>query len=53
MASSLYDITVTPYLQVINSLVSILDKGAQHAEELGINLDELVNFSLYEDMLPF
>ena len=53
MASSLYDITVTPYLQVINSLVGILDKGAQQADELGMDLNELVNFSLYEDMLPF
>lgn len=53
MASSLYDITVTPYLQVINSMVGILDKGAQQADELGMDLDELVNFSLYEDMLPF
>ncbi len=53
MSSSLYDITVTPYKQIIDSLIGILDKGAEHADELGIDLDELVNFSLYEDMLPF
>ncbi|RLA10963.1 MAG: DUF1993 domain-containing protein [Gammaproteobacteria bacterium] len=53
MASSLYDITVAPYQQVVDAMVGILDKGAEHANELGIDLDELVNFSLYEDMLPF
>lgn len=53
MSSSLYDITVTPCQQIVDSMVVILDKGAAHADKLGINLDELVGFSLYEDMLPF
>ena len=53
MASSLYDITVAPYRQVVDSMVGILDKGAEHSDQLGIDLDELASFSLYEDMLPF
>jgi len=53
MASSLYDITVTPYRQIVESIAGILDKGAEQSQQLGIDLDELVNFSLYDDMLPF
>ncbi|MEL0083585.1 MAG: DUF1993 domain-containing protein [Gammaproteobacteria bacterium] len=53
MASSLYDITVVPYRQTLGGLVGVLEKGADYCNEAGIDLDELVNFSLYEDMLPF
>ena len=53
MASSLYDITVIPYRQTVDAMTGILEKGAEHCQQAGINLDELVNFSLWEDMLPF
>ena len=53
MASSLYDITVAPYRQIVDSMAGVLEKGAEHCRQAGTNPDELVGYSLYEDMLPF
>ena len=53
MAMTLYDTTIVPYRQTVDAMVGILDKGADHYRQAGLDLDELVNFSLYEDMLPF
>lgn len=49
MALELSDITLTPYRQTLGAIAGVLAKG----KEAGIDLDEVVRFSLYEDMLPF
>ena len=53
MTLSLSDITLVPYRQTVDAMVGVLEKGAEHCNSAGIDLDEIVNFSLYEDMLPF
>ena len=53
MAVSFYDSSVTAYLQILGSVSNILERGAQHAADNGIDLDDLVSFALAEDMLPF
>ncbi len=53
MAISLYDISVTNYLQVLGALTGVLDKGAEFAGAGGPALPEIVDTRLHPDMLPF
>lgn len=53
MATSLYDISVRTYLQILGGLSAALEKGATYAAENDIDMKELINFRLREDMLPF
>lgn len=53
MATSLYDLTVASYLQVGTAIAAVLDKGAKHCAEQGIDLDEIVATRLYPDMADF
>lgn len=53
MATSLYDLSVASYLQVLGAVAGFLDKGASHCKEKGIDLNEVVETRLYPDMLPF
>jgi hypothetical protein len=53
MATSLYDISVRSYLQILGGLATALQKGAVHAAENNIDMKELINFRLRDDMLPF
>lgn len=53
MSLSLYDLSVASYIQVLGGVITILDKGAQHASDSDLDLDDLVRFKLREDMLPF
>jgi uncharacterized protein len=53
MAISLYDLSVTNYLQVLGSVSNVLEKGAQFAGETGLDLDDIVQTRLRDDMLPF
>jgi hypothetical protein len=53
MATSLYDISVRSYLQVLGGVSTALAKGATHAAENDIDMKELINFRLRDDMLPF
>jgi hypothetical protein len=52
MASSLYDISVRSYLQTLDALCNVLDKGSAHCAETGTGVDELLNHRIAEDMLP-
>ena len=52
MSISLYDISVTNYLQILGSTSDVLDKGKAHAEENGIDLLALLDVRLIEDMAP-
>ena len=53
MSISLYDATVTNYLQVLNSTAGVLDKGKSFCGENGIDLSAIVETRLIEDMNPF
>jgi uncharacterized protein len=52
MAVSLYEVSVGTYRQILGGVVGVLDKGRQHCQESGIELPDLVETSLYPDMLP-
>lgn len=53
MSISLYDATVTNYLQVLNSTAAVLGKGKRFFEENSIDLSAIVETRLIEDMSPF
>lgn len=53
MSTSLYDISVATYLQVLGGVSGFLEKGKAHCEEKKIDLNEIVETRLYPDMLPF
>ncbi len=53
MSISLYDATVTNYLQVLNSTAAVLGKGKSFCEENSIDLSAIVETRLIEDMSPF
>ncbi len=53
MSFSLYDQSVTSYLQTLGGVATVLTKGAQFAAENGIGLDDIVRYKLRDDMAPF
>lgn len=50
MSTSLYDLSVRSYQQIVASTANVLDKGAAYAAEQGIDLDSLVQASIHPDM---
>ena len=53
MSVTLHDATAKTFSQILTSIKGVLAKGREHCEANGIDLDSVVNFQLYEDMLPF
>jgi hypothetical protein len=53
MAISLYDLSVTSYLQVLGGVDGFLAKGLAHFKEKGIDPNEIVETRLFPDMAPF
>jgi uncharacterized protein len=53
MSTSLYDISVATYLQTLGAVSRYLDKGLALCTEKGIDTNEIVEFRLFADMLPF
>ena len=53
MSISLYDVSVTNYLQVLGGVEGFLDKGKTYCQENDIDLGEVVETRLYPDMNPF
>ena len=53
MAISFYDVSVGTYLQILEAVTGVLDKGASHAADNGLDLQEVVMTRLREDMMPF
>ena len=53
MSNSLYDISIKSYLQTLGGIAQVMEKGAAHAANEGINLDEFIDQRMREDMLPF
>ena len=53
MAVSLYDLSVTNYLQTLGGMEGFLGRGLAHFQENKIDPNEVVETRLYPDMLPF
>ena len=47
-----YDASVSSYLQVLDGVVGVLNKGASYAEEAGLDLQGMVMTRLIDDMMP-
>lgn len=53
MATSLYELSVTNYLQTLGGMEGFLGRGFAHVQENKIDPNEIVEASLHPDMLPF
>ena len=51
MATSLYDLTVGSYSQILEAALSFMEKGKSHCEENGIALSEIVDTSLHLSLI--
>lgn len=52
MSISFRDASVGSYLQVLEAVAGVLDKGARHISEVGLDLQEVVMTRLRDDMMP-
>lgn len=53
MAISLYDVSVSSFLQVLGAVQGYLEKGAAHCKATGLDPETIVGARLHDDMLPF
>ncbi|MGH0037956.1 MAG: DUF1993 domain-containing protein [Myxococcota bacterium] len=53
MSLSFHRASVGSYLQMLGGVAGVLDKGASHAAEAGLDLQEVVSTRLRDDMMPF
>lgn len=53
MAISLYDVSVTSFLQTLGGVAGFLDRGASHFLDNNVDADAFVETRLFPDMLPF
>ena len=53
MSFSFHEVSLDSYLQVLEGVSGVLDKGASHAAEAGIDLQQVVMTRLRDDMMPF
>ena len=53
MAITLYDLTVSSYLQVLGGMKGVLQKGADHCKANNIDPQTIVDGRMIDDMLPF
>lgn len=53
MATSLYELSVSSFLQTLGGVEGFLAKGLTHFKEKGVDPDAVVSARLAEDMLPF
>ena len=53
MALSLYDVSVTNFLQTLGAVSAYLDKSLKWATENGHDPEAIVETRLHGDMLPF
>jgi len=52
MSTSLYDMSVGTYLQIVQGAQKVMQKGADHFAAQGIDTAEVVATSLFADMAP-
>ncbi|MFK7885864.1 MAG: DUF1993 family protein [Gammaproteobacteria bacterium] len=53
MTTSIYDMSVASYLQIISGALNVMDKGAEYCVENGIDANDIVSKRMCDDMLPF
>ncbi|MEO0574491.1 MAG: DUF1993 domain-containing protein [Pseudomonadota bacterium] len=53
MSTSLYDLSVSSYLQSVAGVAEVMKKGRAFAVENNLSLDSVVETRLVDDMLPF
>ena len=53
MAVSIYDLSVPNHLQILTGVAGAMDKAGEYAAESELDLEQLVEYRLQEDMLPF
>ena len=53
MSTTLFDLSVGSYIQIVEAAARFMQKGAAFCEENGKDTAELVTSSLYKDMAPF
>ena len=53
MAISLYDVSVTSFLQTLGGVGGFLDRGASHFLDNNVDADAFAETRLFPDMLPF
>jgi hypothetical protein len=53
MAISLYDLSVTSFLQTLGGVEGFLAKGLAHAKDKNLDPNEIVETRLFADMAPF
>jgi hypothetical protein len=53
MATSLYDMSVSSYLQTIGGVAHVLQRGFDHFTDTNVDPNEIVGVRLHDDMLPF
>jgi len=53
MSLSLYDVTIVGFIQTVNAMEGVLQRGLTHCNEQGIDTNEIVHARLHPDMLPF
>ncbi|HYM31999.1 MAG TPA: DUF1993 domain-containing protein [Candidatus Cybelea sp.] len=53
MPTSLYDLSVSCFLQTLGGVAGTLERGLAHCRDNKIDLNEIVETRLYPDMLPF
>ena len=52
MSMSFYDASVGSYLQILEGAAGVMEIGKTHAQENGLDLQEIVMTRLREDMMP-
>ncbi len=53
MTISFYDVSVASYLQTLDAVKGVLEKGRVHCQENNIDLAEIVEARVFSDMQPF
>ena len=53
MTIAFYEFSVGSFLQILGGVAGTLEKGAEHAEASGVDVDEIVEARLSDDMWPF
>ncbi|MFK8014194.1 MAG: DUF1993 family protein [Gammaproteobacteria bacterium] len=53
MSTSLYDMSIGSYLQVVPAVAAFMDKAAEHCKANDVALDDVVATSLHPDMWSF
>ena len=53
MTTSLYDVSVSTYLQMLNGAAGFLDKAASHLPANGVDLADVLELKLQDDMFNF